>query len=432
MPAHEKRRNMEILERMQTKLEYLRNPRYTTPQTASSLRQQQHAAASSSTAPSSASATGASSPLGKENGNDDDNGKQRRSKRRDEGDATSLEPSSFVAEPSPVAFTTYDAGGVYEQSLMLRNTTSLSRRVRVLPPATLFFSIERIVFPDASGLVAPGMSVEVRLRFAPDSRAEYKDALTVQCESRLASRLATFTVPIVARRPPPELSIPLLLRATPTLVGSHSVERWTCRNTGGKARFWLLTEQDWQRVEMTSTFRGLSGAGSTLSTFAPLRVGPFALSPQEMELDTGDSVTLELTFVPSAVGEQRERFVMVCDNTLVRVFQLAGRGCQVELSVSALNARAPIDLSVPHMARVEALPPRAAAGAQPRAAAAQHRERHPHRAALHVETHERRQSAAVAGTVFDPARDGGAPGVRRDAIHGRVPPGATRRQSLAR
>ncbi|KAJ0406135.1 hypothetical protein ATCC90586_000592 [Pythium insidiosum] len=330
MPAHEKRRNMEILERMQTKLEYLRNPRYTAAPSPSVVQQKQ-AASRDNTAVGDGSQNGAS--------------------KRDDA----LDISSFVAEPSPLTFTTYDAGGIYEQSVLLRNTTSLSRRVRVLPPATVFFSIDRIVFPDASGLVAPGMHVEVRLRFAPDSRAEYKDALTVQCESRAASRLASFAVPIVARRPPPELSIPLLLRATPTLVGSHSVVRWTCRNTGGKARFWLLTEQDWQRVEMTSTFRGLDAGAGALSAFAPLRVGPFSLSPQEMELDTGESVTLELTFVPSAVGEQRERFVMVCDNTLVRVFQLAGRGCQIELSITALNARAPIDLSVPHMARVEAL-----------------------------------------------------------------------------
>lgn len=317
MTAVEKRKNMEILDRMQTKLAFLRNPRF---------------------APS------------------DD---ERRTSTLDSPTPTSC----FVVVPSPVEFTDYDIGGVYEQLVYVRNTSHLSRRLRVLPPATIYFSIDEITFPDPSGLIAPGMHVQLRLRFAPDSRADYKDAMRVAHEcassSENGSGVAEFVIPLAARRTPPELSIPLVLRAQNTLVGSYSVTPLVCRNAGGKARFWLMTEDEWTRYESPSGAAALflreqsessllAAAGRT----GQLTVGAFTLSPNEMELDTGESVTFQLQYVPSCVGEQRSKFVMVCDNCLVRVFQIVGRGCQVELAVTSVNDK-PVDASIVHMGTLD-------------------------------------------------------------------------------
>ena len=64
--------------------------------------------------------------------------------------------------PQKILFTEYEAGGVYEITLSLRNVSHLSRRLRVLPPSTRFFSISLIAYPSEEGHLAPGMKAEVR------------------------------------------------------------------------------------------------------------------------------------------------------------------------------------------------------------------------------------------------------------------------------
>lgn len=56
-------------------------------------------------------------------------------------------------------------------------------------------------FPGEGGIVAPGMSCQYMVRFAPDSLADYEDALVV--ETQLPYPLI---VPIEARRSPPILT----------------------------------------------------------------------------------------------------------------------------------------------------------------------------------------------------------------------------------
>ena len=63
---------------------------------------------------------------------------------------------------------------------MLQNASNLSRRVRVLPPSTKFFSITLLSYPSDEGHLAPGMHATLHVRFAPDSLADYDDFLVVQ------------------------------------------------------------------------------------------------------------------------------------------------------------------------------------------------------------------------------------------------------------
>ncbi|KAG6606585.1 uncharacterized protein IUM83_14323 [Phytophthora cinnamomi] len=138
----EKRKNMAILERMQTKLDFVRNPRYAAP----------------------------------------DQGKLQLDEYPTESNGT-VKPCFDIVPKPPIMFSDYDIGGIYEQVVYVRNTGMLSRRARILPPGTIFFSMASVLFPEESGMVAPGMHVEVRVRFAPDSRADYKDNFTVQYET---------------------------------------------------------------------------------------------------------------------------------------------------------------------------------------------------------------------------------------------------------
>ncbi|EGZ09250.1 hypothetical protein PHYSODRAFT_525145 [Phytophthora sojae] len=324
----EKRKNMAILERMQTKLDFVRNPRYAVPD-----QQDQD-----------------STEL-----------------------AGSVKPCFDIIPKPPIMFTDYDIGGVYEQVVYVRNTGKLSRRARILPPGTIFFSMASVSFPEESGMVAPGMHVEVRLRFSPDSRADYKDHFTVLYETDQsimpgstgtpgAAGSAEMIVPLMAHREPPELTLPLVIRAQNTLVGGRSVTTLNCKNVGGKARFWLLSEPAWARLEQQHVAtRGISATRSAVEMLGgdyilgkAMDVGPFQMTPNAIELDKGQSVKFDLVYTPSGIGEQRERFVMVCDNCLVRVFQLVGRGCQVDIAATQVND-SPIDTTITEMGPLDRL-----------------------------------------------------------------------------
>ncbi|KAG6964649.1 hypothetical protein JG688_00007615 [Phytophthora aleatoria] len=95
----EKRKNMVILERMQTKLDFVRNPRYAVPDLTND---------------------------GKTNVGDDLTESN-----------TSAKPCFDVVPKPPIIFTEYDIGGIYEQVVYVRNTSVLSRCARILPPGEL-------------------------------------------------------------------------------------------------------------------------------------------------------------------------------------------------------------------------------------------------------------------------------------------------------
>lgn len=175
----------------------------------------------------------------------------------------------FSVEPSEVVFRDYEVGGVYEMGLAFRNLSSISRRIRVLPPASRFFSITTAKFPTADGLLAPGMSCQVSVRFAPDSLADYEDALTVVTE------LDRFPVALAGRRPPPSLTLRPALDCGYVLVGNHCLSKFSFENLGGAGRFRMVADRDWPE------------ALSPLADDGSLALGAFQLFPAEFEMAPG-------------------------------------------------------------------------------------------------------------------------------------------------
>lgn len=98
-------------------------------------------------------------------------------------------PGAFIhVSPQEVIFTDYEAGGVYEIPVQLRNVSACSRRLRVLPPTSRFFSVCLLAYPSDGGFLAPGMHAELSVRFAPDSLADYSDFILVQTEQARETR----------------------------------------------------------------------------------------------------------------------------------------------------------------------------------------------------------------------------------------------------
>jgi hypothetical protein len=221
---------------------------------------------------------------------------------------------AFVVEPPVVEFLDYEVGKAYEMTIDLRNVSPVSRRVRLLPPASQFFSIGQVKFPTTHGFVAPGLCCQCTVRFTPDSLADYDSSFEVETE------LSRFEVPLQARRPPPSLTIETTFDCGHCLVGNTSVLRFNCSNIGGPGRFRLVSEVDWP---------GRTAPREDMSVLLP----PFTFRPAEFELLSGEDTTFEVAFAPKAIGQAVQQFKMVCDNCQVKTFTIVGTGSEVSVDV---------------------------------------------------------------------------------------------------
>ncbi|KAF0697035.1 Aste57867_12263 [Aphanomyces stellatus] len=259
----------------------------------------------------------------------------------------------FQVVPNPVEFTSYEMGGIYEQLVLIKNVSSIAGRCRILPPSSAFFMISSVMYPESSGLIAPGLSCQVRIQFAPDTRADYTDTFLVMLETPSGTDIP-IQVQLAAHRDPPQLSIPTTLLASCCLIGGTSKTTITCLNSGGKGRFWFLSETAWAAADtpIIDHIHLLQHDGVDPSK--TLQLGPFLLGPCDIELDKGESVDLELVYTPRVVGTEHATFLVVCDNCLVKPFYVSGRGCEIDLTPITIN-KIPIELSIASMGPLDRL-----------------------------------------------------------------------------
>ncbi|KAI4901416.1 hypothetical protein NFI96_018546 [Prochilodus magdalenae] len=228
----------------------------------------------------------------------------------------------FIANPPVVLFTEYRAGQVYETTVELRNTTAASRHVRVIPPTTPHFSIGLGRFPGEGGVIAPGMSCQYTVRFAPDCLAEYEDFLLVETQSPYP-----LIVPLEARRPPPILTLPAVLDLGYCLVGGVKFMEVLCRNDGqSPGTFCIMPKKQWPASSLRSTVK---------ASFA--EDPPFAVSPCLFALLPGQAVVMEVVFFPTAAEVCTQSFIIVCDNCQVKDFTIQGTGQLVMLELVAVE-----------------------------------------------------------------------------------------------
>jgi len=238
---------------------------------------------------------------------------------------------AFKVEPEKIQFTDYEIGGQYETTVYFHNVTPVMRRLRLLPPRTKFFALSMVEFPsEDGGLVAPGMSVKVTVRFMPDSLADYQDALLCTSETN------RFKVMVEAFRPPPTLSIPLVLDCGCCLIGAKDTVTFKCTNYGGTGRFRLLPEDQWPHP-----------SGDASDGSQPMRLAPFLIEPAEFELLPHETIDIKVHHFPRVNEEVSRKFVMVCDNCQVKTFTARGTGCRVSISVNGM-AGLSVDATVPN------------------------------------------------------------------------------------
>uniref|UniRef100_A0A8C7LHC7 Deleted in lung and esophageal cancer protein 1 Ig-like domain-containing protein n=1 Tax=Oncorhynchus kisutch TaxID=8019 RepID=A0A8C7LHC7_ONCKI len=236
----------------------------------------------------------------------------------------------FLANPPVVFFTDYRVGQVFEV-LELRNMTATSRHVRVLPPTTPHFSLGLGQFPGEGGIVAPGMSCQYTVLFAPDSLADYQDFLVVETQAQYP-----LLVPIEARRPPPILTRECVLDCGYCLVGGVRFRQFLCCNEGLSAgTFCILPRRQWP----ASNIR----VNTITSGFA--EEPPFAVSPSLFELQPGQTTVVEVSQSAVLVISQplksdkscSQVFTIVCDNCQVKDITVQGQGQLIGLELVCVS-----------------------------------------------------------------------------------------------
>lgn len=255
----------------------------------------------------------------------------------------------FVLDPPTVRFAEYVAGETYEARLTIRNKSRLSRRVRVLPAASRYFSVAECVFPSEHGMLAPGMACWTVVRFRPESLADYEDFVAVAGETT-RGRAA-----LVAKRPPPRLTIDPVTDVGAVLVGGDVEFRVPFKNVGGRGRFRLVDEKDWPD---RTTPLVLPDETADLAPFGErheddptpcIALGPFRVGPGVMSLERNAVEKLRVGFAPPRVGPFTRAFRAVCDNGQVKTFEVTGVGTALDVAVAAIDGR---DVAAGELARV--------------------------------------------------------------------------------
>ncbi|RXN09899.1 deleted in lung and esophageal cancer 1-like protein [Labeo rohita] len=177
-------------------------------------------------------------------------------------------------------------------------------------------------FPGEGGIVAPGMSCQYMVRFAPDSLADYEDVLVV--ETQLPYPLI---IPIEARRPPPILSLPAIVDCGYCLVGGVKFMEVLCRNEGLSAgTFCVMPKKQWPASSLRSAVK---------STFA--EQPPFAISPSIFGLHPGQATVIEVVFFPTTAETSSQDFTIVCDNCQVKDITLQGTGQLITVELVSIS-----------------------------------------------------------------------------------------------
>jgi hypothetical protein len=226
-------------------------------------------------------------------------------------------------------------------TVLVQNVDSVSRHLRILPPATRVFALASPAFPGGdsnapagsaaagaappstlSSAVAPGMAVRLTVTFAPPAAAPFSDAITLVTEG------GTATVPLLATLRPAELSLPLTLPLGASLVHDVVTHRFAVENLGATAQFRLLPAEAFDAGALPAVAAALSAGGG--GTLAPgtveglpedvsiagdaLWFGPFCVWPAVLDVPRGARAELAVRFAPAAVGPAARAFVVLASD----------------------------------------------------------------------------------------------------------------------
>ena len=226
----------------------------------------------------------------------------------------------FVVRPASLLWTDYTVGDTLSAEIVVQNIDSLSRHLRLIPPVTRLFSVDTSTgFPAAAGtlatvkgvamppggsssLIAPGMSVRLTVRFTAPSVEPFSDVLTFVTEG------GTFTIPLDATVPAPELDAPPLFSCDPALVHDVIIQSMTVRNIGARGSFRILSAES---LDSTDGADALVARGAPKNATCKLADGVFTLWPSALTLGRDETATVSIVFAPTTPGLISSNFIVI-------------------------------------------------------------------------------------------------------------------------
>ncbi|CAN8185146.1 unnamed protein product [Coccothraustes coccothraustes] len=240
-----------------------------------------------------------------------------RRKAEDTKGDTSFVPV-FLASPPSVLFLYHKVGKVHKKTVELRNITSTCQHVRLIPPSSSVFFIRPGKYPGKGGMIAPGMACQYTVRFIPKYLGEYEDHILVESQAS-----ESFVIPIQAKVSLPVLTLPDFINCGSCLVGGIKTTAILCRNEGARtAKFSIMPGKAWPAPD--------SGEAATADFVVQ---DPFGIQPAVLELAPGQNATVQVMFFPSLPGASQQTFTILCDNYPVKYVTVTGLGEVIALEL---------------------------------------------------------------------------------------------------
>ncbi|KAK9306857.1 hypothetical protein QLX08_002727 [Tetragonisca angustula] len=273
----------------------------------------------------------------------------------------------LVANTNYVQFRNFELKKVYKKTVTLQNISNMPARfqIRRRPYCSKFRVIVKPIVEDR-GIIPPGMQLRLIILFRCDDidAPEELLVLNVQHGKQLIIRLHGYKEPpillgtclieessyrylnrhdkLLNQTWHPEIATSLDNLESITSSSSESLSSWMkedddfvsmtfdCKkvfigeeayvqikfkNTGGKGRFFMMSETDWFSMNITNvTEKNI------------LKLSCFIVYPAYFELDTNEEMDFHMYFSPESYGIHVEKLYILCDNCTLLETEIIGDG----------------------------------------------------------------------------------------------------------
>jgi hypothetical protein len=232
----------------------------------------------------------------------------------------------FQPIPEKVLFKDFSPGHPMTTKIHLRNISTISRSIRIVPPQNSVLTIVDITYPPFSkaGMCAPGMSIIVTLKFCPISITAIEDIITIETEGGDAK------IPIYAYQEGPRLTMSTIINVGSVLVGDANRLKVRCQNEGGKSKFKLMIPRN--KNEIPSNFHNVE-----VSTLNNIRMTPFTIYPVVFSLNKNEDIDLIIEFVPMNIGKFQQIFWIIAESMQIFEYTLVGISSEICVNVIEVN-----------------------------------------------------------------------------------------------
>lgn len=218
--------------------------------------------------------------------------------------SVAVDDSIFQPNPSEIIIDEYEPFGIHQVKLALRNRDTVSRRVKIEPPDSPFFSIsaprstsKNVALQD--GRVAAGMEICFILTFKPQERKDYFLDL-VCCTER-----ENFIVPVKVKGTFASLSFPELIdfKVCPVKAVNHKAI-------------------------------SVHNKGTIASKFVFSTTDNFKILPRTAFVGVNQALQLDLEFTPTEIKSYDGLIRIENENGAVKNCRLLGEGKNIEIFLS--------------------------------------------------------------------------------------------------